>query len=105
DHATVSVVQEHSDQSPRPVVHIDCGEYRNVAGAVCDCYHESPPGLPALELGHVLADNLGLGGVCGDDWSLHDLHLPVRASAADDHDLRIAHAAAGRAGEGTRSAM
>ena len=42
--------------------------------------------------------DLGLGVFIGHARFLHDLHLPVRPRAADDYDLRTAHASAGGAG-------
>ena len=46
-------------------MHFDCGQYRHVAGAVRDRHHQPAPRLPAVELGHVLADGLGLGVYVG----------------------------------------
>jgi hypothetical protein len=68
-----------------------------VAGAFRDCHYEPASRLSAVELEHVLADEVGLGRLSGNARILHDVYFPLRQGIADDHDLRIAHASAGGA--------
>ena len=58
------------------------------------------PRLPALVVGHVLPDDLGLLDVLRHDRPVRHADVPVRPRAADDLDLRDADAGAGGEGEG-----
>ena len=73
-------------------------ERRHVAGAVRHHRDVAAPRLPALVVGHVLPDVLGLLDVLRHDRAVRHAVLPVRPRAADDLDLRDADAGAGRAG-------
>ena len=64
---------------------------RDVAGALRHHRHVPPPRLPAVVLGHVLPDDLGLLDLLRHDRPVRDAVLPVRPRAADDLDLRDAH--------------
>ena len=45
------------------------------------------PRLPAVVVGTLRADALGLGGVPGNDWLLQRVHVPLHSHHADDLDL------------------
>ena len=87
------------------VPHLDVRQRRHVARAVRNRRHQPAPRLPALVVGDVLADALGLDDVLRHDRPVHHAVLPVHPGAADDLDLRDADDGAGGEGEGSESAL
>ena len=89
------------------VHHVARRQRRHVARALRHHRDVAAPRLPALVVGDVLPDVLGLLDVLRHDRAVHDADVPVRPRAADDLDLRGADAAAGsegrRARKGTRA--
>ena len=73
-------------------VDLDVRERRHVARAVRHRRHEPAPRLPAVVVGHVLPDAVGLHDVLRNDRPVHHAVLPVHPRAADDLDLRDADA-------------
>ena len=64
----------------------------HVAGALRDRGHQPAPRFPALVVGHVLPDELGLGDVHRTDRIVPHAVLPVHPLPAHDLDLRDARA-------------
>ena len=88
------VVQARAHERAGALRHLDHREHRHVARAVRDHRHEPAPRLPALVLGHVRADVLGLVHVHRHDRAVPLAAVPVPAFPADDLHLRDAHDAA-----------
>jgi Ni/Fe-hydrogenase subunit HybB-like protein len=68
----------------------DRHQHRHVAGALRDRHPVAPPRLPAVVVGHVHADLLGLGHLRRHHRPLPVADLPLRAVPADDLRLRDA---------------
>ena len=98
----IKSVRTLADQA---VPHLDGRQRRHVARAVRHRRHEPAPRLPALVMGHVLADAVGLDDVFRDHRAVRHAVLPVHPGAADDLDLRDADGRARRQGEGRQSAL
>ncbi len=81
------------------------GQHRHVARALRHRRHQPAPRLPAVVVGHVLADAVGHHDVRRHDWAVRDAVLPLHPGAADDLDLRDADAGAGGEGAGREGAL
>ena len=79
--------------------HVAHRQRRHVARALRHHRHVAAPRLPAVVVGHVLPDDLGLHHLLRHDRPVHDAVVPLRPRAADDLDLRGADAAAGSEGQ------
>ena len=86
----VPVDQERPDQPDPAVRDRDGRQRRHVARALRDRRHQPAPRLPAVVVGHVLADAVGLDDVLRHHRPVPDAVLPVHPGAADDLDLRDA---------------
>ena len=93
-HSADSVDQEVPHQAGVAVHYFRRGAGRHVAGAFRDRRGQPASRLPDFFLGHVLPDALGLDDLHRDHRHVPGGHVPVRAHAADDLDLRNAHPAA-----------
>ena len=93
-----AVVEEAADQPDLAVHPLADRQRRHVAGALRHHRDVAAPRLPAVVVGHVLPDVLGLLDLPRHDRPVHDADVPVRPAAADDFDLRGADA--GARGEG-----
>src|SRR5262249_53073072 len=96
------LVQAGTHERPPPVRRRPGGEHRHVARALHHRRDEPAPRLPALVVGHVLPDALGLGDVHRDDGPLRDALLPLHPLPSHDLDLRDAHDPPRGRGEGGR---
>jgi hypothetical protein len=97
--AADDVVEEAAHQHDVALHPVADRQRWHVAGAVRHHRHLAAPRLPALVVGHVLPDDLGLLDVLRHHRPVHDADVPVRQAAADDLDLRSAHARAGSKGQ------
>ena len=100
-HAAAPLGAAHPPDAGGAVRDRDRGQRRHVARALRDRGHEPAPRLPALLLGHVRADLLGLGALRGLDRAVPLPPAALHPLPADDLDLRDAHA---RAGDGRGAA-
>jgi hypothetical protein len=92
--AADDVVEEAAHQHDLALHPVADRQRRHVAGAVRHHRDLAAPRLPAVVVGHVLPDVLGLLDLLRHHRPLHDADVPVRPAAADDLDLRGAHAGA-----------
>src|SRR6185295_1942873 len=99
-HAAVFVVQEDSIKPAGALDHFVHREYRHVARALRDRRDEFAPRLPAVVVGPVSADAVGLGHVHRHDRVLLYAPVSVYSLPADDLDFRDAHDPAGSGGGG-----
>src|SRR5262249_3363894 len=76
--------------------------HRHVAGALRHRHHQSAPRLPAVVVGHVFADRVGLDHVPGHDRFLLRSDVLVHPLPADDLDRGDANVAAGVEGGARR---
>ena len=97
--AADAVVQAAAHQHDLAVHHGADRQRRHVARAVRHHRDVAAPRLPALVVGHVLPDDLGLLDVLRHDRPVRHADVPVRPRAADDLDLRDADAGAGGGSE------
>ena len=98
--AADAVDQEPAHEHRVAVPHVARRQRRHVAGALRHHRDVAAPRLPALVVGDVLPDVLGLLDLLRHDRTVRDADVPVRARAADDLHLRGADAAAAVEGEG-----
>src|SRR6185369_15569661 len=96
----VFVVQEDPLKPAGALDHLVHREYRHVARALRDRRDEFASRLPALVVGPVSADAVGLGHVYRHDRGLLYAPVSVYSLPADDVDLRDAHDSAGGGGGG-----
>src|SRR6185295_13423062 len=99
-HAAVFVVQEDSLEPAGALDHFVRRQYWHVARTVRDRRYQFAPRLPAVFVGHVPADAVGLGHVHRHDRFLLYAPVLVYSLPADDLDLRDAHDPAGSGGGG-----
>ena len=92
DHPVVAQAQDQHHLHVHPVDH---REHGHVAGALRDYRDQPVSRLPALVVGHVSRDQVGLHDVHRHAGPVYDPVRLVRALPAHDSDERSAHAAAG----------
>ncbi len=83
---TTSVVPQAAHQYVLHVLHLDCGEHRNVVRALRHRCDKSLPRLPALLMGNVSRDEVGLHDISGNDGPVYNLVSAVCALPAHDSD-------------------
>ncbi len=98
--AAAAVAEEGAAQGAPAVRDCDRDQRRHVARTLRDRRHQPAPRLPAIVVGDVLPDDVGLVHVPGDARIVRDAAVPVPALPAGDLDLRDADAAAGGQGQG-----
>ena len=95
-HAAAAVVQARAHERVGAVRHLAHRQRRHVARAVRHHRHQPAPRLPAVVVGHVPADVLGLVRPTSARSACSSAAVPVPALPADDLDLRDADASCRR---------
>ena len=104
DHAAGALVQTRPHERADPVRHFVDRERRDVARAVRDRRDQPAPRFPAVGVGPVQPDVLGLEHLFRHHRLVLDTAVPVPPHAADDLDVRDADPAArGQGRTGTRA--
>ena len=98
-------IKKRAHQPAAAVRDRDGRQRRHVARALRHRRHQPAPRLPAVVVGHVLADAVGLDDVLRHHRPVPDAVLPVHPGAADDFDLRDADDRAGSEDQGREGAL
>ena len=99
--AAAAVVEEAAQERGLYVHHVADHQHRHVVRAIRNRGDQSDARLPAVVVGHLSGDEVGLCDVSGNAGAVHVPVLPVYPLPAHDPDVGAAHDAAAVEGEGS----